>query len=198
MARTSPSASLHRLPPSSLFSLLAPVALTLVLASGACTRPAPPEDKGASFATGGSLVSSVRGEPRTFNRLAGRDAASETITFLVRSRLVRVNRVTGNVEPWLAERWETSPDGLSITLSLRRGVRFSDGAPFSSADVLFSFRAVYDEKTGSSLGESLRVGGKPLDVSAPDDHTVVVRFPAPFGLGVRVLESLPILPAHKL
>lgn len=192
MARTSPRASLQ------VPRLLALLALTLALASGACKEPAPSGDRSAAFAAGGSLVSSVRGEPRTFNRLAGRDATSETIAFLIHSRLVRVNRVTGDVEPWLAERWETSPDGLSTRLSLRRGVRFSDGEPFSSADVLFSFRAVYDEKTGSSLGESLRVGGKPLEVSAPDENTVVVRFPAAFGPGVRVLESLPILPAHKL
>jgi peptide/nickel transport system substrate-binding protein len=63
---------------------------------------------------------------------------------------------------------------------------------------VFSFRATYDEKTGSFLRDSLLVGGKPLAVSAPDAATVVVAFPAPFGPGIRLLDNLPILPRHKL
>ena len=95
-------------------------------------------------------------------------------------------------------RGPSSPDGLTYTLKLRPGVTFSDGAPFTSADVLFSFQAVYDEKTGSPLGDcaarrrqaAARVGARP--------GTVVVRFPSPFGPGLRLLDNLPILPRHKL
>ena len=62
----------------------------------------------------------------------------------------------------------------------------------------FAFKAIYDEKTGSALGESMKVGGQPLAVSAPDPTTVVVRFPSPFGPGIRLLDNLAILPRHKL
>ena len=41
-------------------------------------------------------------------------------------------------------------------------------------------------------------GGKKLQVEAPDDHTVVITFPAPFAPGIRILDALPILPRHKL
>ena len=75
---------------------------------------------------------------------------------------------------------------------------FSDGARFTSADVLFSFQAVYDEKTGSPLGDAMLIAGKPLTVAAPDTHTVVITFPTAFGPGLRLLDSLPILPRHKL
>src|SRR5207244_766098 len=55
-----------------------------------------------------------------------------------------------------------------------------------------------DGKSGSVVGTSLQVDGKPLAAAAPDPMTVVVTFPAPFGPGVRILHNLPILPRHKL
>ena len=167
------------------------------MAVAACGGSAPPASPSSRPAR--ALVSSIRSEPRTFNRYAGRDAVLETLTHLQHAKLVRIDRRTQELEPWLAESWSQSPDGLVCTLKLRQGVVFSDGAPFTSADVLFAFRAVYDVKGDSSgIGDSVRVAGKPLQVSAPDPATVVVRFPEPFGPGVRLLDNLPILPKHKL
>jgi peptide/nickel transport system substrate-binding protein len=158
----------------------------------------PQADAGQVKADGGSLVSSIRSEPRTFNRHVARDFTTESFTFLTQARLVRINRQTLDLEPGLAERWTLGDDGLTYTLKLRQGLQFSDGAPFSSADVLFSFRAAYDEKTGSQVGDTLRVHGKPLEVSAPDAGTVVIRFPEPFGPGLRILDNLPVYPRHVL
>jgi len=121
-------------------------------------------------------------------------AAEELLARLTHATLVRLNRVTGEIEPRLAREWTTSPDGLTWTLRLVEDVTFSDGAPFSASDVLFSFRALYDEKVASSLASSLRVGGQPLVVRALDAHTVVVTFPSPFAPGIGLLDALPILP----
>jgi len=140
----------------------------------------------------------MRSEPRTFNPHAGRDFASSLVISLTQARLLRVNRATQQLEPWLAESYTCSPDALSCTLTLRQGIAFSDGAPFTSADVVFSFQAAYDEKTGSPLGDALLVGGKPLAVTARDAHTVAVAFPSVYGPGLRLLDSLPILPRHRL
>ena len=167
----------------------------LAAVSGGCRREPPPADTKPKVR---ELVSSLRVEPRTFNRYAGRDSVLEIVTHLTQAKLVRINRQTQELEPWLAESWTASPDGLTYTLKLRRGVTFSDGAPFTSADVLFAFKAIYDEKMPPILGESIRVGGKPLAVTAPDAGTVVVRFPSAFGPGIRLLDNLAILPRHKL
>jgi peptide/nickel transport system substrate-binding protein len=136
----------------------------------------------------------------TFNRFApnGNQAAVDAVTRLVHATLVRVNRLSGDVEPWLAERWTTAADGRTITLTLRDGVTFSDGAPFTSADVLFTFKALYDPSTASSLASGVTVQGQPLQVSAPDPRTVVVTLPAPFAPGAALLYNLPILPKHLL
>jgi peptide/nickel transport system substrate-binding protein len=140
----------------------------------------------------------VRTEPRSFNRFVARDRTSNLIALLMHAKLVQVNLETQQIEPGLAETWTASDDGRTWTLKLRRNVQFSDGVPFTAADVLFSFAAAHDSKTASPVGGSLLVGGAPLEVSAPDPETVVITMSAPFGPGVRILDNLPILPKHKL
>lgn len=161
----------------------------------------------ASPPSGGSLVSSLRSVPRTFNRFVNRSFNTDLINLLTQARLARVNRVTMVLEPMLAESWTRSADNLTYTLKLRRGVKFSDGAPFTAADVLFSFRAadcliarcaVDDTENGSALRDVLRVQKKPLVVAAIDDYTVTIRFPSPFSQGLRLLDNLPIYPRHLL
>jgi peptide/nickel transport system substrate-binding protein len=147
---------------------------------------------------GGRLVATSRSEPSSFNRLARALSAEELVSRLTQASLVRVNRMTGLLEPWLAQAWTTSPDGLTWTLRLREGVAFSDGAPFTAADVLFTFDALYDPKVGSPMASSLRISDKPIAVRVLDDHTVLLVFPAAFGPGLSLLDSLPILPSHKL
>jgi peptide/nickel transport system substrate-binding protein len=161
----------------------------------ACRQPAPAP--GSEPVRGGELVASLRSEPANYNRYFDASAAADVVSLLTQARLVRVNRTTDALEPALAESWDASPDGRSQTLKLRKGVSFSDGSPFTSADVLFSFAVAYDAP-GSQLGESLTVSGQRLEVTAPDASTVIVRFSTPFAPGVRLLENLPILPRHKL
>lgn len=148
---------------------------------------------------GGTLRASLRSEPSSFNRYsADPGAAIEAITRLTQAPLVRINRVTDALEPWLAERWTESADHRTYTLTLRPGVTFSDGVPFTSADVLFSFRALYDPQVASALAPSLKIGNRPLTATAPDAQTVVITLPSAFTPGLRLLDQLPILPRHQL
>jgi len=144
------------------------------------------------------VVGTMRDEPQTFNRLVALDSNSALVAHLTQAGLVRINRTDDVVEPWLAESWVADADRRTFTLTLRQDVTFSDGQPFSSADVLFSFEAVYDERVGSPVADSLMIDGAPIEVEAPDAATVVVRFPVPYSPGLRLLDGLPILPRHLL
>jgi peptide/nickel transport system substrate-binding protein len=174
----------------------------LALCALAGCRQGPPSESASgrspAIARGGELVASFRTDPATFNRLMARDTSTNLVSLLTQARLVRINHATEDIEPQLAESWTTSDDGRRVTMALRRGLQFSDGRAFTSADVLFSFAAVYDKKTGSLLADSVQALGKNLEVAAPDDHTVVITFPVAFGPGLRILDVLPILPRHKL
>jgi peptide/nickel transport system substrate-binding protein len=181
--------------------LTATLLAATLIAGAACDRaPSPSAPAATGPVRGGSLTASVRSEPSTFNRFAPKanQAAVDVLTRLTHATLVRVNRVTGEPEPWLAEKWTTSADGRTITLTLRDGVTFSDGAPFTSADVVFTFRALYDPSAASVLASGVTVQRKPLQVTATDPRTVVVTMPAPFAPGVALLDNVPIYPKHLL
>lgn len=162
------------------------------------TGPGPSKPESEPRARGGQVVASLRAEPRTFNRFLSSDQTTETLAMLMQSRLVRINRSTFELEPGLAERWESSEDGRSHTLHLRPGVVWSDGTPFTSADVLFSLRAAYDPNVKSPVASSITINGRPIAGTAPDASTVVLTYPSPSGPGLRLLDMLPILPKHKL
>lgn len=145
-----------------------------------------------------ALVASLRSEPSRYNRYVEGTAAGDLLSLLTDGRLVRLNRATDTIEPALAERWTQSDDGLTYTLTLRQGVLFSDGRPFTAADVLFSARVLYAPEVNSPLASAMRVDGRPLAFAAPDDHTVTVSLPSAFAPGLRLLDNMPILPRHRL
>ena len=77
----------------------------------------------------------LRSEPKSFNPLLVENDSEETIRYLTGGVLVRVNRQTQNLDPELALSWKVSKDGRQISFKLRNGLLFSDGTPFSAADV---------------------------------------------------------------
>ena len=146
---------------------------------------------------GGSITSSLRSEPKSFNRLIEQGVPTDSYTHLTNSKLVSVNRATQELEAGLAEKWDVSADNKTFTLHLRNGVNWSDGTPFTSADVLFTFQAIYDARVNSVLASSLKIGGKPLTVTAPDERTVVIALPAAYGPGIAMLDNVHLVAKHK-
>ncbi len=149
-------------------------------------------------ARGGSLTASLRSEPASYNRFVDQSAAGEVLSLLTQAPLVRIDRTTDRLEPWLAESWTRSDDGRTYTLRLRQGLTFSDGRPFSSADVVFSFAALYDARVNAVLAPDTYAGGQPIRVEAPDPVTVVLRLAAPSAAGLRLIDDVPMLPRHRL
>jgi peptide/nickel transport system substrate-binding protein len=183
----------------------AALGLLLSVAVGCRAQPEPAPNPSAGSARpdrlparGGAAVASIRTEPRSFNRLAARDSSTDLVSSLTQAKLVRINKVTQEVEPWLAQSWKVDDAGRRYEIVLRPNVRFSDGQPFTADDVVFTFRAVYDAKVQSPLADALTIGGKPIDVTSPDAHTVVLTLPSRFAPGLRLLNNLPILPKHVL
>ena len=153
---------------------------------------------GTGTQTGGALVATVRSEPVTFNRYVRNSFPTHLFSLLTQAPLVKINRRSSEPEPWLASAWTTAPDGKSITVDLREGVTWSDGAPFDAEDVLFSVRAATDPAVHGPIADGLRVNNQPIAVKALGPHRVVFTFAAPSGPGARILDVLPIYPRHIL
>jgi len=147
---------------------------------------------------GGGLVVAQRVEPKTLNPVMALDNPSRDVIWRMMADLVHINRQSQQTEPALAKAWTISPDGRRYTLTLRRGIRFSDGHPFDADDVVFSFQVYMDEKVGSPQRDLLLPGGKPIVVHKIDPHTVEFQLPQPYGPAERLFDSIAILPRHIL
>lgn len=147
---------------------------------------------------GGALTVSQRAEPRTLNPVTAIDNPSREMIRLFLADLVHINRETLRPEPALAQSWRVSRDGKSITVRLREDLKFSDGVPLTSADVVFSFRLYLDEKLASPQRDLLIIGGRPLAVTALDARSIRFDFAEPYAPAERLFDSLFILPRHKL
>jgi peptide/nickel transport system substrate-binding protein len=148
---------------------------------------------------GGRLVVSLRAEPKTLNPLTAVDAPSrEVILGAMQADLIHINRATQLTEPAIAKSWKVSADGLQYTLTLRKGVRFSDGQALDADDVLFTFRVYLDENVHATQRDQLIVGGKPIALRKVDAQTVVFQLAKAYGAGERLFDGLAILPRHLL
>src|SRR6478735_6855754 len=89
--------------------------------------------------------------------------------------------VTGtNITPNAAKGWETSADGRRTTLFLRKGMKWSDGAPFTADDFIFWYEDMYQNKDLiKSLAPELSTNGKQGRISKVDETTVLFEFDDP-------------------
>jgi peptide/nickel transport system substrate-binding protein len=147
---------------------------------------------------GGRLVVALRSEPRTLNPVLAVEAPSRDVIGRMSADLIHINRLTHATESALAKSWTRSADGRSYTLSLRRGLRFSDGHAFDADDVVFTFKVLLDPAIGFPQRDLLVIAGKPLTVTKVDSHTVRVTLAEPYAAAERIFDSLAILPRHLL
>ncbi len=96
--------------------------------------------------------------------------------------------------PSLAKSWTISPDGLTYTFKLEENVKWHDGKPFTSADVVFSTQIFLTEVHGRARANFGRVAS----TETPDAHTVVYKLKEPFGPFLHAFEvsSAPLVPKH--
>ena len=184
--------------PSRILRLVLAIALAVAVVIFSRQRGTPQSEADAAPQTGGKLVATYRTEPTHFNRVVEARPVARLTALLTQATLLRVDPNTGELGPRLATEWTGTPDGLTWTITLRSGVRFSDGTAFTASDVLFTFQAIYDERVKSPLALDMRAKDQPFQLRAIDDHHIVLTFPSPFGQGLAILDSVPILPRHKL
>ena len=164
----------------------------------ACNRPeAPPVPvvpaSSAVPATGDSLVEGTIGEASTLIPLLATDSSSHAVAGQIYNGLVKYDKNL-NIVGDLAESFDISADGLIITFHLRSGVKWHDGAPFTSRDVLYTYQVTIDPKTPTAYAEDFKQVKR---ITAPDARTVRVTYDAPFAPALASW-GMNILPAHLL
>jgi len=147
---------------------------------------------------GGTLVVCQRAELKTLNPVLALDTPSRDVIRRMQADLITINRRTQKTEPGLAKSWKVSVDGRRYVLELRRGLRFSDGQPFTADDVVFTFQVYLDEKLRSVQRDLLIVDGQPITVEKLDNYAVAFRLKEPYAAAERIFDSIPMLPKHLL
>ena len=86
-----------------------------------------------------------------------------------------------NLKPSVAKSWEIGDGGRTITFSLRKGHKWSDGAPFTADDVMFWYEEIYQNKdlTPTPTAE-MSINGKPGTIEKADETTIRFKFPDPY------------------
>ena len=148
---------------------------------------------------GGRFVFGITGNPRTFNAMMANETSTTDITdHHLFTFLVHYDNAKQQVVPMIAKSWDVSPDGLSWTFHLRRGAKFSDGHPITSADIVFSAQVALDETLHPAVQDQMKLDGKPFEFSAPDPHTVIIKTHTPVGTMLLTAGALKIIPKHAL
>ena len=157
---------------------------------------------------GGDMTLATVAEPLTFNLAIANDAYSTGVLGYVFEGLTETSWLTDEVEPRLAESWESSDDGLTWTFRLRRDVRWHDGEPFTAHDVDFTFnRIIYNDDVPAADRASFNFRflneetgeweEAPMTVKALDNYTVQCVLPQPFATFLRSMGTA-IFPKHIL
>ena len=105
--------------------------------------------------------------PRTFNPAFAQDPASKLIRHLTQASLVRRSDDSKNdYVPVLAESWQMNAGGTEFTISLKPGLKWSDGSPLTAADWVDAAASVYD----NPQADSIRIGSTFIWTASDDRH----------------------------
>ena len=124
--------------------------------------------------SGGTLNLTVLGSgPKTFNLWASQDNTSSTLSRLMFDSLFVDDPDTGEVIPHLAKSYEILDSGKTIIVKLRKGIRWSDGVPLTSDDVVFTWnKIIFDGLEGGGFQSLCLIDNKFPTVKKLDDYTV--------------------------
>ncbi len=170
------------------------LALTLTGCAGNGTASPKPGNEGQPTGEpvqGGTYVMRSHGDPNSFNPNMKTDDLQLPATYNIFNRLVKMT-VDNHVVPDLATDWEFSEDGMELTFNLRENVKWHDGEPFTSNDVVWTFTKVLEEGYQSNTLNMID------SVTADGDYKAVFHLKPPDASVVSVLSWLGtwIMPAH--
>ena len=166
---------------------------------------------------GANLIETLPGDLATLNPLINESLAGSMVIGRILDSLTTLDPVTGVVIPNLAKSWDISEDNLRYTFHLRRGVHWSDGQPFTSDDVIFTWQCFFARQTDPETGEPLldengrvkyrypsrstfsqQINGQEPLVEKMDDYTIRFTLPEVYAPFLLFGGGQSILPEHVL
>ena len=140
-------------------------------ATKAPAAPAPTAAPAAAQAKqGGRVILGEFADAKTLNPVTVTDVPSDVVTSRIYTALISVDAKTGEAGPNLAEKFDFSTDGKTLTFQLRDGLKFSDGSPITGEDFKFTVMATLrSKKTNHKNNVDQIVGAKEYIAGTADD-----------------------------
>ena len=181
-----------------IFALLLFTVLSLGCGKGKEEGPLPagakcPPVKGEP-AYGDLLIQGSIGDASNLIPMLASDSASHDISGLIFNGLLKYDKDL-NLVGDLAESWEVSGDGLTITFKLRKGVKWQDGQEFTAEDIMFGFQTILNPNTRTAYAGDYK---EVKEAFVVDRYTFRVIYKRPFAPGLSSWGSLVVLPKHLL
>jgi peptide/nickel transport system substrate-binding protein len=121
-----------------------------------------------------TIIYAQGADPRGLDPALVDDGESAKIMVNIYEGLLKYNKDSTAVEPSLAESWDVSPDGLSYTFHLKKGVKFQDGTAFNADAVKFNIDRQLAPKVTEDMSYAGFVFGSVKDVEVVDENTVKI------------------------
>ncbi len=159
-------------------------ALALATGSGLATGPAAAQSK---------FVFANESDYDTMDPHVAFDVGRVAVRLNVYDGLMRWQKNPAVLEPWLAESYTVSQDGLTYTFKMKKGVKFHDGSEVKAGDVVYSLERVLAlGKGAASLFKSMI---DPGNAKAVDDHTVEFKLKKPSAIFLAVVPEIHVVNA---
>ena len=143
---------------------------------------------------GGSLINAMAGEPSNLIAMIAGDSASSQIAGNIFNSLIKYDENL-NYAPDIAASWEISNNQKTITFNLKKNLKWADGKPLTSSDVLFTWQLITNPNTRTPYASDYQLV---KNASAPDPLTFKVTYETSYAPALDTWSSLHILPKHIL
>lgn len=151
---------------------------------------------------GGRFVRAVLTDPKTFNGVIAAETSTTDVTDLLEGGAIRRNQMTLEYEPAMATGWTISEDQKSITVTLQRDLKYSDGTPITAQDFVFAMNhLILREDVGSNsrsvyfLAAEEGAPEEPAKFELIDDYTYKMTLPTVWAALVGLAGVVPY-PRH--
>jgi peptide/nickel transport system substrate-binding protein len=190
--------------PNRIITLLVAVSVLLAACTSAATptattapeathapptpTPVPPTPTPFGPQVGGKYVIAVAGDPTTMDTHKSFGGSQNWVWWNIGASLIIQDPDTGELVPYLAESWKVAEDGLSYEFTLRKDVKFHDGAPLTAEDYVFTFQRLLDPETKAGTAGLNMTGA--AGVELVDDYTFRITMAMPNAVFEQALTNI--------
>ncbi len=148
----------------------------------------------ASIEKGGTMIDALSGEPSGLIAMIAGESSASAIASNIFNSLLKYDKnleLTGE----LAQSWNISSDQRTITFHLKPNLKWADGEPLTSNDVLYTWQTVTNDNTRTPYGADYKLV---IKAETPDKNTFRVTYAQPYAPALDSWSGLHILPKHIL